>query len=307
MSAGLPKWTDAILGPETIPSTYERRTTIFNDNKVTSGAPPSSRNADDYGKFFTRGMRGFIEEILVYAKGDAVDTVVVNISPMPGLGPLYTAEITPPADWAWVEAAFNVMWNYDSLYIWFTDIEANVLWGYDDDTEPYDGHLTDDSGATFTDIDERLYIRAVLTGETAGDIPVSGTVNTIPIPNIAGYHDTELVDVLEDVVTEVLRIEGAGYVDYMVQIMAENPFSHRTFWYLILDGTTIVLEGPSACNIYRRSPTTYPVALTRYKTNGYICITNSHKWEFKRSFVLQVENTLGDQSVIAIVNATMLE
>lgn len=208
--SGQPDYHGTVLGPRVVPATHERRTTVLNDSKQTDGAPPANRSADDFGKFFPRGMRGTLEEIQLYALGNAVDTVDVNISPQPGLGPTYTTQITPGAAWGWVDAAFNVMWNYDSMYVWVDECDVAVFWGYDTE-KPYDGHRTTDGGVTFTDRDERPYIRIVMSGETAGDVPVSGTVNVIEVPSVAGEITAgSVVNVATDSWTTIASSVGAG-------------------------------------------------------------------------------------------------
>lgn len=208
--SGQPDYHGTVLGPRVVPATHERRTTVLNDSKQTTGAPPANRSASDYGKFFPRGMRGILQAIQLYALGNAVGTVDVNISPYPGIAALYTTQITPPAAWGWVDAAFNVMWNYDSMYVWVDECNVAVFWGYDTEKPP-DGHRTTDGGVTFTGPVERSYIRAVMTGETAGDVPVSGTVNVIEIPSIASeVASGSGVAVAHDTWVVICTAEGAG-------------------------------------------------------------------------------------------------
>lgn len=213
MVSGQPDYAGTVLGPRVVPATNERRTIILNDSGIVSGvAPPSNRSASWYGKFFPRGMRGTIEEIRLYAYRTAAGTVTLNISPQPGLGPTYSTVITPGLAWGWVDAAFNVMWNYDSLYVWIRSCGAAVFWGYDA-VKPFDCHLTANMGATFTDVDERPFIRVVMTGETAGDVPVSGTLNVIPLPNrsvemgfVSNYN------LPDGMWTTIMSEEGTGHL-----------------------------------------------------------------------------------------------
>ena len=262
--SGQPDYSGTVLGPRMVPATYERRTIVLNDSKIAAGAPPSNRSADDYGKFFPRGMRGTLEEIRIYALGDGADTVTLNISPYPGLGPTYTAIITPPAAWGWVDAAFNVMWNYDSLYVWLSDIEANVDWGYDE-VKPYDGHLTADLGVTFTDVDERPFIRIVMTGETAGDVPVSGTLNTIEVPAVGGVYDIDVTSCADGVITSLLTFHGAGTLT-MARIRG-FPFvvpNHYTVYYQL----TIFADGRRALTVDNLDLTQSPVAVAGRSSIG---------------------------------------
>lgn len=291
MSPGLPKWTRAVLGPETVPSTNERRTIIFNDSKITSGTPPSNRSATDYGKFFPRGMRGVLEEIQIYCKGDAVDSIIISVSPQPGLGPTHETTIVPTAVWGWQDAAFNIMWNYDSMFIWISACEAAVFWGYDD-KENRDGHYTDDSGATFTDLDERPFFRAVMTGETAGDVPVSGIINTIPIPSASSRVIKENTAVTQNVETTFIDVDGAGYCDYIEAIVLTGAAAHGTKVRVYCDGTLVMEQQYSALWILDFTDSTPTVSLLEYNTGGRCMMSISKRFEFKRKFEVRLY-TLG--------------
>ena len=193
-------------------STLERRSLIWNDNNVeTPDAPPAFSQAGEFeGKFFTRGCRGKIEEIQMYCRSTGIlPTIILRFSAHPCIGPFYDVTITPGAPWAWVGVAFEEMWNYDSLFIWVYSV-TNADWGYDA-VLPYDGHLSLDAGATWADEAIRPFIRVVYTGETPGDVPVSGIVNTIEIPSIATQvASTVGINVPSGVLTEVCVAEGAG-------------------------------------------------------------------------------------------------
>lgn len=303
--SGQPDYSGTVLGPRMVPATNERRTIVFNDPEITSGAPPSNRSADDYGKFFPRGMRGTLEEIRVYAQGDGVDTVYVNISPQPGLGYTYRTQITPPAAWGWVDAAFNIMWNYDSLYVWFSDIEANVNWGYDEE-KPYDGHLTADGGATFTDVDERPFIRVVMTGETAGDVPISGIVNNIPIPSASSAVKKAGMIVPFNVVTEVLIVEGAGYCDFIEFSALARVNSHLTSLSVWCDGVRVFQSTFQALRYGGYHPGSSPVSVMRYAESGICWMTITKRWEFRRELRLTAYNFAVQQEVSANVYPNMM-
>jgi len=193
-------------------STLERRSTIWNDgDPIPPAVPPVfCLNIKDRGKFFTRGCRGKIHRLYVYCMRAAAGTMDLSFSPHPCLGPLYTVTVTPGAAWAWANAGFFQMWNYDSLFIWVSRCDADVSWGYDL-LQPRDGHRTTDSGETWFREAWRPFIRAEYDGETPGDVPVSGIINVIEIPSVgstlAGGFDAA---VPSNAVRTICEAEGAG-------------------------------------------------------------------------------------------------
>lgn len=212
MSIGHPDYSISVLGPPTVPATHERRSLILNDDGVVDRAIyPIQYSSETYkGKFFTRGCRGMLESIQVYCDGDGVDTLTIRYSPHPCLGPLGEVSIVPANGYAWQDFPIEEMWNYDSLFIWIYACTANITWGYDA-ALPYDGHESADAGATWADLAIRPFIRAVYTGETPGDVPVSGIVNTIPIPNIASEISVGINPNLPNAAyTNICTESGAG-------------------------------------------------------------------------------------------------
>jgi len=205
-------WGPRTLGPRSFGSVRERRSTIWNDDENLPAAvrDRTETTAELKGKFFPRGCRGMIEQLQIYSAGDAADTITLNISPHPCLGPLYTVNVIPLAVEGWYAADLEVMWNYDSLFIWITDVEPNASWWYDVFL-PYDGHESTDAGATWEDMAIRPFIRVVYTGETPGDVPVSGTLNTIEVLSVAGRIAAAAgVVVADSVATTICTAYGAG-------------------------------------------------------------------------------------------------
>lgn len=209
--SGQPDYHASVLGAGVVPASVERRSTLLNDNEVTAPtAPPSNHTATTYkGKFFPRGCRGMLEEVLIYCKRTGSGTMTLRYSPHPCLSKVGELTITPGSAWGWATAAVEEMWNYDSLFIWVYECSADVSYGYDA-VLPLDGHESDDSGVTFSDVAERPYIRGVMTGQTPGDIPVSGTVNVIEIPSIGTVQQSESVEVAHATWTLITTLEGAG-------------------------------------------------------------------------------------------------
>lgn len=171
------------------------------------------------GKFFPRGCRGHISAIQVYCRNTilAADTITVYISPMPGMGPTYTATIAVIGGSlaAWRPAVFNRMWNYDSLFIFVTTENDLAEWGYDDGA-PYDYYVWEPFTYLWRPLNYRLWIRVNFTGETAGDVPVSGTLNVVPLPNVMGVIETAEIELEPAETEDVFTINGSGVLTYLV-------------------------------------------------------------------------------------------
>jgi len=195
-------------------SVLERRSLIWNDNDIVDGTVPDDFYTEvaDKGKFFPRGCRGMLEQLEIYCIRTGAGALRLRYSPHPCLGPINEVTIIPGADWAWVASVIEEMWNYDSLFIWVYTCPASVRWAYDAE-QPQDGHESGDAGATWAAMAIRPFIRVVYTGQTPGDVPVSGIVNTIEIPSVASTYSTEeAVAVPHNVLTLIADVEGAGEV-----------------------------------------------------------------------------------------------
>lgn len=210
-----PDWWRPTGGQNSQDSILERRSLVWNDNEVEApDAPPANYTEVIYkGKFYTRGCRGMIEQLQIYCVRAAAGTLQLRYSPHPCLGPIGTVTITPGATWGWVGVDIEEMWNYDSLFIWVYACSADVSWAYDA-VWPYDGHWSQDVGATWEDMAIRPFIRVVYTGETPGDVPVSGIINNVELPNTqtpAGGLTTLNVPAGD---TLYQTIEGVGWLNY---------------------------------------------------------------------------------------------
>jgi len=194
----------------------ERRSTLSNNGITPSWTFAIGDNR--HGKFFPRGCRGFIDTIDVYCKdaGTAGGTITVYISPHPSMGYLASATITVPAAAApaWRSADFNIMWNYDSLFIFALSSASEMQFGYDEGT-PFDNYWSTDAAATWISQDLRVWFRAVYKGQTVGDLPISGTINTIQIPTLVARRVSGIktVPAGEEILLE--SIEGVGELMYM--------------------------------------------------------------------------------------------
>jgi len=245
-----PDWWRPVGGENSQDSTLERRSLIWNDNNIEDGTIPAHFYDQPVrrGKFFTRGCRGLIEQLQLYCIGNGVDEITLRYSPHPGIGPFGEVTIAPAAAWAWQDFDVEEMWNYDSLFIWPYDRDNAVDWAYDE-VQPYDGREANLAHQFWWDLEIRPFIRAVMTGETPGDVPVSGIVNTIEIPSIgtrisnliaqaiphnanviaAGYHGAgTLLEVRATLMTSVTPTAGIppGAVLYELSVYADGNLAH---------------------------------------------------------------------------------
>lgn len=186
-----PDWWRPVGGANSQESVLERRSRLWNDGNPTPGdAPPGFDTGTEwYGKLFPRGARGLISELSIYARAAAAGSIILDVAPTPCTGPLLRFVLAPGVNWAWVTVAPRFWWNYDSLFVWIYSCDADVEWAWDE-VQPFDMHHSPDLGYHWIPYDYRPFIRLEYAGETPGDVPISGTVNTVEIPNFAPITST---------------------------------------------------------------------------------------------------------------------
>lgn len=285
----------------------ERRSTISNDNGVVDGdAPPAYSTAVTYkGKFYPRGCRGKLERIQIYCKDAGADKITLRYSPHPTLGPIGEVTITPLATWAWRSASIKKMWNYDSLFIWVYKCEAGVDWGYDA-VEPYDGHTSGDTGETWEGVALRPFIRAIYAGQTLGDVPVSGTINNIQIPNVSTGYEWDFGLVEEDVEEVLVDLHGAGYVNTIEFFVSLHANSEETALRIYCDGDRVFSATPKIWSDSGYTASTPTFSLCQYAENGKCVMLLTKKFEFRRRLKITSLNTVDDSIVLLATYPTLL-
>jgi hypothetical protein len=195
----------------------ERRSQLANNG--TSALFITSTGSTRYGKFFPRGCRGFIGTVDVYCYdgGTGGGTITVYVSPCPGMGPVYSADVSVPSGALalWRSASFNRHWNYDSMFIWVYGSSANMMIGYDTGA-PQDAFYSADGGVSWSADGKRLWVRLNLSGETVGDLPVSGTVNTIGVPSSVTSTPSGFVTIPAGEMVNLFTFYGAGECVYLM-------------------------------------------------------------------------------------------
>lgn len=268
----------------------ERRSTISNNGETANWTDATGTNRK--GKFFPRGMRGFINTIDVYCKdaGATGGTISVYISPQPSMGYLYTADITVPAGGGadWRSATFNKMWNYDSMFIWILSSTSDMDFGYDSVEKP-DGFISTDSAVIWTIDDNRYWLRVIMKGQTVGDVPISGTVNTIPIPSISDEHLYEAFDEIRYVETVMKTVHGAGKTEYLRFYTDAAVDSHQTWWRVYCDGKCVFSENyKNFHDWYGYAADTPKLSLLKYAVDDECVLHLTLKFSFKRELKITV-------------------
>jgi len=189
----------------------EDRRTLSNN-----GATPTMAVCGTFarGKFFPRGCRGFINTLQIYCDNlDASNphTLTIKITPLIGYGKTITKTLVLSASTSagWQTVTIAQMWNFDSMFIWVQSDSNTYGRVSNDSSTPYDYYFSSD-GLTWTVGSARYWFKVNMVGETVGDLPVSGTLNTINIPAVATIKEGESISVPDTTLTSAITIEGAG-------------------------------------------------------------------------------------------------
>jgi hypothetical protein len=214
---------------------------------------------------------------------------------MPGMGPVATFTLSVPAysGAAWRGVYVKRFWNYDSLFIWVSsDSDAYGSLGYDAG-EPFDYYgSTDEVSWGFGNY--RYWFRVNMSGETVGDLPVSGTVNTIEVPAVASALQVSLTSIPANGSKTLIDYYGCGtcvmigfYTDSNVVypvIKCDDQYSLISLGGYALQPLNMYLNvlpvntGPG-------------VALTKYDTaNNRYALVITVPLKFKRRFQLIAYN-----------------
>lgn len=294
-----PDFTLPTLGPISKESRLEWRSLMSNDNGIVDGeTPPEKETGQAYrGKFFPRGCRGKIERIEIYCQNAGADYIKLWFSPQPGMGPVDEVTITTPGTWAWAGKEWRQFWNYDSLFVWVDFCEAGVDYGYDL-VRPYDGHAALVDKKEWWRLNRRYFIRVVYDAETCGDVPVSGTINTIEIPHTGSKADTD-TKVMSAGAAFVTLVEsrGAGFCEYILVDVTAILNSHVTEINVDCDEVGIFLGNIASLSGLGFTPTTPEISLLNYAVDGRCTVLISHRFEFRRRLIVEVRNPLAAATV----------
>jgi hypothetical protein len=266
--------------------------TLSNDNGVTTPtAPPLYQtNKTYYGKFFPRGCRGMLASLAIYCKHTGAGVLNLSYAPAPGMGAIGAVSISPGSSWEWQGAVIEKMWNYDSLFVWVSYSAADVSWGYQAAT-PYDEFLSADSGVTWAIVYDRMFIRAYVGGATIGDIPVSGTLNTIDLPAQSSQNSSGAQTINPGVTLTLLSVDGSGCCDFIIFYVAAAAGSDDIQMLLYCDDVLTLAMSPFVANFYGIGTSTPGVTLTKYAVDGICSFVITKRFEFRRSFLVRAQNS----------------
>ena len=197
---------------------YTERRDVLANNGATA-TMVASNLTNKRGKFFSRGCRGFLRYVEIYCdNADSVaHTFTVKIAPMPGMGAVYTGTVSVAAgsSAAWRMVHINKYWNYDSMFLWVTcDSDSYGRLGYDTG-EPHDCYMSTDE-VSWLFYDYRFWFRIASSGMTVGDLPVSGTVNTIEVPSTVTSTPSGFVTIAAGSQANLFTFYGAGECVYLM-------------------------------------------------------------------------------------------
>jgi hypothetical protein len=253
------------------------------------------------GKFFPRGCRGLLDSVSILCDNlDSVShTLTVKIAPQPGMGPVltYTLSLSGGSVAQFRDIAICKMWNYDSMFIWVSsDSDAYGRVGYDA-TAPFDAYdSTNEADWGFQN--KRYFFRALIVGQTVGDLPVSGTVNTIEVPASTAASASGLINVLAGQTQTLINVSGAGSVE-MLQLFFRDPNYIR--WKIYCDDV-LQLFAPES-QTYSLVPNLWylyhggegsgvGILFTKYNaTDAYFSMQVNKRLMFRRSFRVDAVNT----------------
>ncbi len=283
----------------------ERRTAISNRGTT---ALWGSTNANNRGKFFTRGCMGFLHRVSIYCKNGAPagKTLTVYISPNPDLGYVAKADIAIPAlaDPDWRHAIFYRMWPYDKLFIWTYSADVNVMMGYDnEDGTKADAYRKAIAATTWNHVAlSRWWFDVAMQGQTVGDVPVSGTVNTINIPSTSVGAESGSVTVPSETETSIITILGAGTIERVALFTGSDVVEIRFYVdgvmfdrYALLSGEYFTAEN---LNILTYGVSTPQIQLMSYAAGGMSYFNVTKPFSFQRSFEVRAYQVTGTAKAV---------
>jgi len=255
-------------------------------------------------KMFPRGCRGFIHRIRIYCRDSAAagGTISVFISPAPYIGQLYSGVIAVPVGGvaAWRDWNVRQMWNYDSLFIWFYTSNANTEVAYD-----YNGpdclHSSDGGVTWFEHPVDRFYVRVEFQVETAGDVPVSGTINNIPIPNVSSPRVFQVFNLNNNLETDVVNLYGAGEVEYIWAGVFAAVLSESTIIRVYCDGLVSWADVVGGFGAVGFTASTPKISQIRAAVNGACDLLLSVKFCFRRHLRITAQRAVGAGAITGFI------
>jgi cytoskeletal protein CcmA (bactofilin family) len=250
----------------------ERRSTLSNN-----GVTPSGPNPFDYrkGKFFPRGCRGFIQSVELYLKGAAgAVTVTVSFRVHPEGGEVFNVSYVLGASAAeeWKTIAVNSMWNYDSMFVVCYSADTTSSVGFEDSGTPYDAYFASPGTEEYSTVaNVRFWYRVVMIGQTIGDLPVSGTINTIEVPSLASARQAQQLSVpVTSALYDTLQPGAGEMIICIFSVSSDNDLNNLNP-RIRIDGSQVLPVDTSIASwkMYYLSATTPGIAIGVYDASGH--------------------------------------
>ena len=255
----------------------------------TSDAPDLLSDYAGYGVLI-RNARGFLKDLRIKVKNltSSNQTLTFCLSIDPTKPPIFEKNFTVPADldgeWT-VFGFFNIWWSYDTLFIYVKETNTNVQFYAKNVGWASNAFVHYSVGVGNTNY--RIGITILKTGSHYKTIPVSGTVNTINIPNKTSESSTGIVYIDYGEEKTLVEIEGTGVVKYIMLWC-----NYRTFYFTFyVDDELLSFSGsgytvnPSDLNLYDPDKLSNRVKLLRYDdTNKQFTIEWLVEIPFRKSF-----------------------
>jgi len=258
-----------------------------------------------YGFWFMHRARGFIERVRLYAKNitGSDQTITIRICIAPKRPAILTLSATIPAsqtEYDYVDVTgINCLWNYDTIYVEIEGPDGIYLRGK--------SGLWGEGGFRNDNVDGIVpWIMVWLAPGTRGDIPVSGTVNTIQIPNTTSSAVKAGTSVPASSSETLIDISATGTVKWLA-VSFEGTDSQLAKVQIEVDD--VLIWDMSISDTYRRLGFSQGgagsvVYITQYDTtNNYYAIVFNNAFSFKRRFKVTVKNESTSNSITATAMA----
>jgi hypothetical protein len=226
---------------------------------------------------------------------------------MPGMAPIFSGSISLAASSSsdWRSITINRFWNYDSMFIYVLGDSSSYPRVVYDTGSPADYYYSSDEVIWYFTA-YRFWFRAVLSGETVGDLPVSGTVNTVDVPTVSSQLKSGNISISAGVETTVVSVKGAGFCDMIMCAVIAATSAEETDFRVYCDGNLAFAYKPSELNTNGFTASTPGVSLLKYAANGYCCFVITKRFSFRRLLELKAYNGLAGQTVSCNVYPSLI-
>jgi hypothetical protein len=186
-----------------------------------------------------------LDDITVNWISPAAVNLPVYLKPTLRSGPVLSLTVTVPAGQdGWVTHSVLENWNYDSCIIILGSVTTDLDIYYDTVSPDFDAYLMSDLLTVSSQQDRRYHLRLEMGALTVGDVPVSGIINNVQIPNVSNMvAPTGDQEVAGGATKEWLDVYGMGTLQWLVLRMYSSASSNQspanTKLHIYVDGIDI--------------------------------------------------------------------